>query len=176
MGVIANYLDKGLSPELFTRDRLRYAEELNQRGKGRVDSLRVLRDSIRAEMDKRLGPAAKIMCVPTRPRPHRSTGAAGLGEVCADMALEAISPRRPRALLLLLLLRSAHCVATGGAVTSQTSSTWQRAGRRGRARRLPGERGGATMSDPNACGESGAAVVRKSGAHGWGRCRARAGG
>ncbi|KAJ1485533.1 hypothetical protein T484DRAFT_1892275, partial [Baffinella frigidus] len=39
-GVISEYLDQELSPELFTKHRLQAAEALNQQGKGRVDSLR----------------------------------------------------------------------------------------------------------------------------------------
>eukprot|EP00960_Hanusia_phi_P068624 766894-Hanusia_phi.AAC.8 len=47
LSVIEDYLDKGLTPELYTKHRLKVAEAYNQQTKGRIDSLRLLHDHVR---------------------------------------------------------------------------------------------------------------------------------
>eukprot|EP00961_Rhodomonas_salina_P091634 1233697-Rhodomonas_salina.1 len=46
VALIQDYLDKGLNPELYTKKRLEVAEALHQQNKGRVDSLKLLRDNV----------------------------------------------------------------------------------------------------------------------------------
>ncbi|EKX55012.1 hypothetical protein GUITHDRAFT_99652 [Guillardia theta CCMP2712] len=60
LSVIEDYLDKGLTPELYTKHRLKVAEAYNQQAKGRIDSLKLLHDHVRSEVKRRLGPSPEI--------------------------------------------------------------------------------------------------------------------
>lgn len=58
--VMEEYLDKGLSPELYTKHRLKYADDQYQQNKGRVDSLKLLHDHVQREVERRLGPSPVV--------------------------------------------------------------------------------------------------------------------
>ena len=52
--------DKGLNPDLYTKHRLKLADDLNQHNQGRVESLRLLHDHVQREVERRLGPAPVV--------------------------------------------------------------------------------------------------------------------
>lgn len=58
--VMEDYLDKGLNPDLYTKHRLKLADDLNQHNQGRVESLRLLHDHVQREVERRLGPAPVV--------------------------------------------------------------------------------------------------------------------